>query len=51
MNNRTAARIHKLAQVSSSIYRIAYTSMLLYCLFNSRGRGLPPPPDAPRTYH
>lgn len=44
-----AKRIYQLAHLSHAVYRIAYTSMLLYWLFKSR---TPQPPESsPRRYH
>lgn len=42
-------QIHTIANVAGSVYRIAYTSMLLYYLFNrKRHEPLPPSPDMHR---
>lgn len=45
-------RIHQFADLSNSLYRICYTSMLLYYLFRRKNSDPPPlPPDTRRTYH
>jgi hypothetical protein len=44
-------QIHNLAHLSGSIYKIVYTSMLLYCLMRRKANEPMPPPPEPRRYH
>lgn len=43
--------IHNIANLSGSIYKIVYTSMLLYYLMRRKAADPLPPPPEPRRYH